>query len=223
MQQPIQGTGGPTVYVMEDEKQKETLFAKKAASALSIVQILLGIISIICQFVIIIVLHTNPHCGPQSDYSNEYRYSSYCYDRDYIAGVGEGIYCGIFFIIAGGLGLLASHKTSTCNISAFMILSIFASIFSAILIIISSIHLIVASVGNRIQAPELKTAMFSIMVLSGVVEGVVAIICAAVCCRAWCCTGGGAMGRVVYIAQGQDGSGATAGQIAGGFPGCFLG
>ena len=86
MQQPIQGTGDPTVYVMVDNEKKGTLFAKKSAAVLSIVQLILGIMLSLAS-----------------------------YYRDTMGFEG---------IIAGGLGLLASQKPSTCNINAFMAFSI---------------------------------------------------------------------------------------------------
>merc|ERR1712179_501748 len=89
------GTKGPAVFVMVDNEKKETIFAKKTATGLSILQIISGIACFLSQITIIILI---------TEGNDNY--------RDYILGIGEGIYCGIFFIIAGGLGLLASRKTS---------------------------------------------------------------------------------------------------------------
>merc|ERR1719228_3131639 len=124
---------------------------------------------------------------------------------------GEGIYSGVFYIIGGCLGLLASFKINACNISAHMVLSIIASIFGLSLLIFSSIHL--AQWGD----PWLRTSKYykfsdsyidihlgcySIQLICALTEGVVAIICSALCCRACCCRGGGGSDSVVYLPHG---------------------
>merc|ERR1712080_733152 len=66
---------------------------------------------------------------------------------------------------------------------------------------------------------EVKMGMLSIMVLAGVVEMIVAIVCAAICCGACCCPGNGSSaGRVVYLAQGENGAGMGPVQMAGNVP-----
>lgn len=186
MQQP-----GPKVYVVVDKDRKDNRFAKKTAKGLSITQITLGATSILSQILLILLASLYPSRSGYYDYEN-------------IAGIGEGIYCGVFFVIAGSLGLLASRKPSNCNISAFMTLSILAAIFSAVQISVASVNLTSLVVGYRAQAVGVKIGLFSAMIMSGLGEFVVSIICAAVCCRACCCSGGGpARGQVVYLSQGE--------------------
>jgi len=163
-QQAIPGTLGPTVFVMVDNEKKQTSFPKKIAIALSIVQIILGIASFLAQIVIIILLST---------YDSHYEY-------EYVGGIGEGIYCGVFFIIAGGLGILASRKPTTCCISAFMTLSIIASTFSGIQIILASLKLgVMESHYNIEYIPNIgpKMAMLRIMVGAGAVEMIGDCLC----------------------------------------------
>jgi len=184
MQQP-----GPTVYVMVDKenKAKENKFAKKTAKGLSIAQITLGATSIFSQILIIIL-------------SSIYPSRSY-YSYENICGIGEGIYCGVFFVIAGSLGLLASRKASNCNISAFLTLSIIAAVFGALQVSLASVNLIGATGADYAAGP--KIGLFSAMIISGFAEFVVAIISSAFCCRGCCCTGGPTSGQVVYLSQGE--------------------
>jgi len=190
-----QEVGGPTVYVMMDKDTNTSSFAKKTAKGLSIAQITLGVISMLSQ-IILICLH---EAYPGS------------YER--IAGAGEGIYCGVFFVIAGCIGLLASRKPSTCNISAFLTLSILASLFSAAQIILASFNLLGVATSrsyyygyHRTTYPSsvsgAKIGLFGAMILAALAEGVIAIISSAVCCRGCCCTGGPSSGQVVYLSQG---------------------
>jgi len=184
MQQP-----GPTVYVMVDKenKAKENKFSKKTAKGLSNAQITLGAISIFSQILIIILASIYP--------SRSY------YSYENICGIGEGIYCGVFFVIAGSLGLLASRKASNCNISAFLTLSIIAAVFGALQVSLASVNLIGATSAD--YAGGAKIGLFSAMIISGFAEFVVAIISSAFCCRGCCCTGGSASGQVVYLSQGE--------------------
>jgi len=196
---PTQEAGGPTVYVMMDKDNRKNTFAMKTAKGLSVTQITLGVISILCQGILIFLYQT---------YNELY---------DNIAGIGEGIYCGVFFLIAGCLGLLSSRKPSTCNISAFMTLSIIASVFGAAQIIIASFNLIGVRFhgyyGPADDVQVAKVVLFSIMILAGLVEGIIAIISSAVCCRGSCCTGGPASGQVVYLSQGPAAQSAPQGQV----------
>jgi len=187
---------GPTVYVMMDKHSTSNTFAKKTAKGLSIAQISLGVTSFVCQVLLIILSSTNP--------SGFY---------EHLAGIGEGIYCGIFFILAGCLGLVACRKSSTCSITAFMTLSIIASIFSAAQIILASFNLLGVTMSRGYYyddyyregtaARSAKIGLFGAMILAGLAEGVLAIVSSAVCCRACCCSGGTRQGQVVYLPQGH--------------------
>ena len=43
------------------------------------------------------------------------------------ARYGQGIWCGVFFIITGGLGMAAANKPSDCSIITLMVLSIISA------------------------------------------------------------------------------------------------
>ena len=42
-------------------------------------------------------------------------------------GIGQGIWCGIFPTVAGGLGIASAKNPSTCIINALMVLSILSA------------------------------------------------------------------------------------------------
>jgi len=188
MQQAPQGPGGPVVYVRVDKKVKTGSFAKETVKNLSIAQISLGAASFLCQILIIIVSTT---------YSHNF--------FDNLAGVGEGLYCGVFYVIAGVLGLTASRKPSRCNITAFMILCIIAAVFSFIHTVVSSINLHGIITADRWSWSDNdgssgrggNQVLLVAMILSSLAEGTIAVICSALCCRACCCNA-----AEVYLTQG---------------------
>jgi len=185
---PTQDPAGPVVYVRVDQKLQNVTsdsFAKKSAKGLSIAQISLGSATMLCQFLIIIISTT---------YTQKY--------RENICGMGEGMYCGFFYVIAGILGLSATRKPSRCNITAFMILSIIAAVFSGIHILISSINLMGNTRYNGYNEPigrRYNQVLFVAMILSALAEGVISVICATLCCRAYCCC---CSRPEVYLTQG---------------------
>ena len=98
------------------------------------------------------------------------------------AYIGTGIWTGFVFAIAGGVGLMASQRPSYSMITAFMVLSIIASIFALILIVVSGIGMGSYSYRSRSSSRFL----FGMELLIGLAEGIVAITTAAFCCRVTC-------------------------------------
>jgi len=96
----------------------EKLFPKKTILTCSILQLICAGTAAITQLILFVV-------DPEG-------YSS-------IADIGTGIWTGVLFGIAGGLGLNASQRPSHCSVIAFMVLSIIASLFAIPLIVISGI------------------------------------------------------------------------------------
>jgi len=181
--------GGPVYIVInrEDNKQ-EKQFAKKTSKNLAILQMVLGAVSIFCQIGIIIERHVE-----NDEYYNQNSYYRRYYSYHIITG--EGIYCGIFFIIAGILGVVASRKSTTCNISAFLVLSIIASLFAATQFIFSVINTIIV-----FHADLILTLVYIVLAISALAAGVVAIVCSALCCGACCCSGDGPRSdQVLYL------------------------
>merc|ERR1712038_102290 len=181
--------GGPVYIVIDREDNKqEKQFAKKTSKILAIIQIVLGAVSIFCQIGIIIERHVE-----NNEYYNQNRSDYWRYYSHHII-TGEGVYCGISFIIAGILGVVASRKSTTCNISAFLVLSIIASLFAATQFIFSVINTSLV-----FHADLILTLVYIVLTISALAEGVVAIVCSALCCGACCCSGAGPRsGQVLY-------------------------
>ena len=97
------------------------------------------------------------------------------------AYIGTGIWTGFVFAIAGGVGLMASQRPSYSMVTAFMVLSIIASIFALILIVLSGIGM-----GYRYRYRSSSRFLFGMELLIGLAEGIVAITTAAFCCRVTC-------------------------------------
>merc|ERR1712038_1354783 len=123
--------------------------------------------------------------------------------RHGIAEVGHGLWCGLFFGIAGGIGLIAAHRPSYCLVIAFMVLSIIASLFSIPLIVLAGI-----SVGEakRRQGyswgkdePNVAIMIFgSMQLLFGLAQAVIAITTSAFSCRTVCCGKRTRAGTVIF-------------------------
>jgi len=151
----------------------EKLFPKKTILICSILQLICAGTAAITQLILFAV-------DPDG-------YSS-------IADVGTGIWTGVLFGIAGGLGLNASQRPSHCSVIAFMVLSIIASLFAIPLIVISGI-----GIGEHRRQYDLMRILCSIQLLTGLLQGVVAITTAAFSCRVVCCGKQRSnMGTVIY-------------------------
>ena len=46
----------------------------------------------------------------------------------YYSAIGQGIWCGVFFIITGGLGMAAANNPSDCSIMTLMVFSIISAV-----------------------------------------------------------------------------------------------
>ena len=156
-----QNPGSVQIVVNEDGgRNPEKQFAKRPVMILSAMQIILGIISIICEICLIV--------------KNEVPYF-YRYQR--IEGLG--IYCGIIFVLAGILGIVASLRPTNGKITAFTALCIIASLLAATQFLRSAILLL---------SPHHASINLGIMAAVALAEGIIAIVCSALCCTAFCCS-----------------------------------
>ncbi|XP_014662088.1 PREDICTED: proto-oncogene tyrosine-protein kinase receptor Ret-like [Priapulus caudatus] len=96
--------------------------------ALAVVQIVLGLLAIILESVALWI------------------YTRFSYQIDY-APLGTGVWCGLFFVVAGLIGVITARNETKCRVISFMVLSIIAACFAAILIIISGIN--IGVIGRR--------------------------------------------------------------------------
>ena len=44
--------------------------------------------------------------------------------------VGQGIWCGVFFLLTGGLGVSAANKPSQCSVITVMVFSIISAVMA---------------------------------------------------------------------------------------------
>ena len=97
-----------------------------------------------------------------------------------MAYIGTGLWTGVFFAIAGAVGLMASQRPSYSMVTAFMVLSIIASLFTLPLIVISGIGM------GGYRGHGIWRFWSGIQLLTGLAEAIVAITTAAYCCRVTC-------------------------------------
>lgn len=148
-------------------KQPKEKYKKRSVKVLSILHIVLGIIS--CNvgiFELIMQFVANGR-------------------RTYINTVGQGIFCGIPFLITGILGLISLTKTSYGKITAFLVFSILSSLFGAILLIMSSLFMAVGDSYYYSPNPGFLVCQ-SILILIGLLEVIIAIVSSGFSCHGCC-------------------------------------
>ncbi|XP_018668375.2 membrane-spanning 4-domains subfamily A member 8 [Ciona intestinalis] len=119
---------------------------------------------------------------------------------------GAGIWCGIFFLITGILGFLASKsKNSRCLVIATMVLSIMSSVMAFNLIIISITTAVVG--GTTAGESNATVIIHSVVAFFALFEFVLSIVHSAVCCAGTCCRKSTlqpqSVSHIVQIPQGQ--------------------
>lgn len=154
-------------------------FPKNLMLTLSSIQLVMGCLAVITQ---IIGLSTR---YPDAHY------------------VGTGIWCGIFYGLAGLFGIIASLKPSFSSIVTFMVMTIIASVFCIPLLISSSISTAVSNGYYRYD--RLKHAMFAIQIVISLMEAGAAIGSSVMTCKAVCscCRPMREDGVVYYTNNGQ--------------------
>jgi len=167
---PIYLTIPQNVNSQSDKDHIEKLFPTKTMKVCSILQLICAGTAALTQVILFVV--------------DQQRYGS-------ISDVGAGIWTGLFFGIAGGVGLIASQRPSHCSVIAFMVMSIISSLFAIPLIVISGIGL-----GTSHHA--LMVPLFSIQLLTALFQGIVAVTTAAFSCRVVCCGKRSSNGTVVF-------------------------
>jgi len=153
-------------------------FPRKLMITLSSIQLVMGCLAVITQ---IIGLSTR---YPDAHY------------------VGTGIWCGIFYGLAGLFGIIASLKPSFSSIVTFMVMTIIASVFCIPLLITSSTF---TAVTGHYRYDRLKHAMFATQILISLIEAGAAIGSSVMTCKAVCscCRPMREDGVVYYTNNGQ--------------------
>jgi len=155
-------------------------FPKNLMLTLSSIQLVMGCLAVITQ---IIGLSTR---YPDAHY------------------VGTGIWCGIFYGLAGLFGIIASLKPSFSSIVTFMVMTIIASVFCIPLLISSSLSTAFTNNYYR-DLNGLKHAMFAIQIVISLMEAGAAIGSSVMTCKAVCscCRPMREDGVVYYTNNGQ--------------------
>jgi len=162
---------GIVILIESGKKQPKEKYKKNSVKALSILQIVLGIISCNVGFYQIFFMFLYPQ-----------RYGR-------ISTIGEGIFCGIPFLITGILGLISLKNTSYGKITAFLVFSILSAISGGILIILSSIFLVINI--NPYYSPGASViACPALLIFIGLLEGIIAIVSSGYSCHGCCGCGG---------------------------------
>lgn len=174
---------GPTVVIQNAPYQPPPFnYATQQSLTLGVIQIICGVLSIIFNTVLII-------------YSKDY----------YDAGdSGYGIWCGVFFLVSGGLGVGASQKPQYGLVVAHMVMSIFSAVFAGILLIASSVGAATSDDCNYYNyiysyicdKPVVKGLNIG-MVIVALLEAVLAIWASVICCSACCCRQPAQSGNVI--------------------------
>jgi len=174
------------VIVMDSGRQQpKDRYRKTSVKILSIMHVVCGVLSCLVG-IFKLILHSSLY--------NPYR-------RMPFYTIGEGIFCGIPFLITGILGLISLKKTSYCKITAFLVFSIISSIFGLILILITVSLLHVAI----FRGYALAIASHSSLLILGLIEAFLGIVSSGYSCHGCCgCCGNdqvsnGVDSSVVYV------------------------
>ncbi|XP_078491593.1 membrane-spanning 4-domains subfamily A member 8 isoform X2 [Ciona intestinalis] len=112
----------------------------------------------------------------------------------YMVEVGSGIWCGFFFLLAGGISMQAATKPHSCKIIGGMVSCIFAALFASVLTIISIVYALqydtqymyynnYSSSGKN----EAAVAFHALLAITGFIELVLSIVHSSFFCAASCC------------------------------------
>lgn len=159
-----------------DADHFKKFFPKKAVMGMSVAMLVAGVFSVIIQITLIGL----PYEG---------------YYRRHFAHIGQGIWCGAFFIATGGLGVAAANKPSNCSIISVMVLSIISAIMSIPHMTIDGIAAGAVS-GYRYDGRAL--GLYCFMFLLSLLAGILSIVISSYTCRAICCRRTNYGGSVVY-------------------------
>ena len=175
---------GIYIVIQNTSKTPKEKYKKKAVKVLSILHIVSGCLAVsVAGFMFILK-------------------SGYQKNEEPFITVGEGLFCGLIFIITGIVGLASLKRTTYCKITASLVLSIFSSLSGFIMIVISlaTMHWSV----RRNYSPGIVSHI--LLVICGLFELVLGVVTSSFSCHACCgCCGaaegggGGGGNSVVYV------------------------
>ena len=180
---------GIYIVIQNTSKTPKEKYKKKAVKVLSILHIVSGCLAVsVAGFMFILK-------------------SGYQKNEEPFITVGEGLFCGLIFIITGIVGLGSLKRTTYCKITASLVLSIFSSLSGFIMIVISlaTMHWSV----RRNYSPGIVSHI--LLVICGLFELVLGVVTSSFSCHACCgCCGAAEGGRaggnsVVYVPTKTEG------------------
>jgi len=158
----------------EDRKEHyRKTFPEKAVFGLSIFSIVAGLLSIILQVVLFCV-------------------------GDYFEHIGQGVWCGIFFLLSGSFGAYAAKHPSPCSVINLMVFTILAACMCVPYIVLDGIGIGSHNYRRRWSLGGTGMAIYSIMLILGVTTGIASIVLSALTCRTTCCKAVKSTGAVMY-------------------------
>lgn len=168
---------------------------------LGVTEVVLGVSCALIWAVSIImaVVAQQRSCPGYGRRSTLYRSSCYQY-RFYVTYISSGIWCGVFLIISGSLGVCMRRKPSACMYTANMTMSIISSVMMGLMIIFSSIA---AASYEAYRYSAIKIPHIALVVI-GLTAMVICIVHSAYCCAGTCCGQKGNYGTVMYTAPPQQ-------------------
>lgn len=174
VQAPVAGTS--------DDDHFKKFFPKKAVKAMSITMLVAGALSTIFQLILMFLPSGQ---GPRHHYS----------------AVGQGIWCGVFFLLTGGLGVSSANKPSQCSIITVMVFSILSACMAVPHMTLDGIFAGEISSWrswrSSLEYADLGICLYSFMFVLGITGGITSIVLSAYTCRATCCRRS-KLGTVLY-------------------------
>lgn len=160
----------------------QTKFPRRISSYLAIAQMLFGMVAIITDMVHMMAV------------------------RDDALMMGQGIFCGVLFVVAGSLVKLSAKKQTRCVIVGCMVMCIIAAVFTLSLLYIGGKMLGFALNVNcsEISGPNCETlvkhgaAVGAMLLVTSVSEAIASIWSASLCCACICCGANYAPVTVIY-------------------------
>jgi len=115
---------------------------------------------------------------------------------------GEGLWFGVVFLVTGIVGIISLKKTTYCKISAFLVLSIFSSLFGFFMIIITHVS------SYRADYKQYQPALVGHYILYGIgfFELVLGIVSSSFSCYSCCGCCGAVGGDGAGVGGGTGGS-----------------
>jgi len=132
-------------------------FPKKAVMGMSVAMVIAGALSAILQIPLIFQPHIH---------------------------IGQGLWCGVFFIITGGLGIAAASKPSDCSIISLMVFSIMSAVMAVPRMVFDAIG---ADDGRPWRYNVGDVWLYSFLFILGLAGAIISIVLSSCTCRAVCC------------------------------------